>query len=114
MALPRLSTVLLLLLLAVAQGQLWLGEGGLPQVMRLQAQLDAQKQRNEAQRAANQGLVAEVDDLRQGLEMVEERARADLGMVKPDEILVQYAPPGAPPSAASSAPSNVATRAPRP
>ena len=92
MALPRLSTVLLLLLLAVALGQLWLGDGGLPQVRRLQAQLDAQKQRNEAQRAANQRLVAEVEDLRQGLEMVEERARADLGMVKPDEILVQYAP----------------------
>ena len=110
MALPRLSTVLLLLLLAVAQGQLWLGEGGLPQVMRLQAQLDAQKQRNEAQRAANQRLVAEVDDLRQGLEMVEERARADLGMVKPDEILVQYAPPGAASGLAGSA----AARAPRP
>ena len=41
---------------------------------------------------SNQRLAAEVDDLRQGLEMVEERARADLGMVKPDEILVQYAP----------------------
>ena len=109
MALPRLSTVLLLLL-AVAQGQLWLGDGGLPQVMRLQAQLDAQKQRNQAQRAANQRLVAEVDDLRQGLEMVEERARADLGMVKPDEILVQYAPSGAP----SGAPSSAAARMPRP
>ena len=114
MALPRLSTVLLLLLLAVAQGQLWLGDGGLPQVMRLQAQLDAQKQRNEAQRAANQRLVAEVDDLRQGLEMVEERARADLGMVKPDEILVQYAPSGAPSSAPSRAPSSAAARTPRP
>ena len=110
MALPRLSTVLLLLLLGVAQGQLWLGDGGLPQVMRLQSQLDAQKQRNEAQRAANQRLVAEVDDLRQGLEMVEERARADLGMVKPDEILVQYAPSGP----ASSASSSMAAQAPRP
>jgi len=104
MALPRLSTVLLLLLLGVAQGQLWLGDGGLPQVMRLQSQLEAQMQRNEAQRGANQRLVAEVDDLRQGLEMVEERARADLGMVKPDEILVQYAPPsGASGSAAARA-----------
>ena len=102
MPLPRLSTVLLLLLLAVVQGQLWLGDGGLPQVMRLQAQLAAQKQRNEAQRQANQRLVAEVEDLRQGLEMVEERARADLGMVKPDAILVQNAPARTPARAASA------------
>ncbi len=92
MAAMRLTTAVLLLLLGVVQAQLWLGDGGLPQVMRLQTQLDAQKQRNTSQRQANQRLVAEVEDLRQGLEMVEERARADLGMVKPDEILVQYAP----------------------
>ena len=92
MTATRLVTLVLLLLLAVVQAQLWLGDGGLPQVMRLQAQLDAQKQRNTGQRHAITRLTAEVDDLRQGLEMVEERARADLGMVKPDEILVQYAP----------------------
>jgi cell division protein FtsB len=85
-------TVALLLLLAGVQAGLWLGDGGLPTVMRLQAQLDGKLEANAAQRLANQRLVAEVDDLRQGLEMVEERARADLGMVKPDEILVQYAP----------------------
>ena len=55
-------------------------------------QLDAQLKRNTGQRHAIERLTAEVEDLRQGLEMVEERARADLGMVKPDEILVQYAP----------------------
>ena len=88
----RFVTVALLLLLASVQAGLWLGDGGLPTVMRLQAQLDRQLQANAAQRVANQRLSAEVDDLRQGLEMVEERARADLGMVKPDEILVQYAP----------------------
>ena len=91
MAAIRLTTVLLLVL-AVVQAQLWLGDGGLPQVMRLQAQLDIQKKRNTGQRKAIERLTAEVDDLKQGLEMVEERARADLGLVKPDEILVQYAP----------------------
>ena len=91
MAAIRLTTVLLLVL-AVVQAQLWLGDGGLPQVMRLQAQLDIQKKRNAGQRKAIERLTAEVDDLKQGLEMVEERARADLGLVKPDEILVQYAP----------------------
>ena len=58
----------------------------------LYVDMRGQLQANAAQRLANQRLSAEVDDLRQGLEMVEERARADLGMVKPDEILVQYAP----------------------
>jgi cell division protein FtsB len=87
----RYLSIALLLLLAGVQSGLWLGDGGLPQVMRLQSQLDARLQANAAQRLANQRLVAEVEDLRQGLEMVEERARADLGMVKPDEILVQYA-----------------------
>ena len=88
----RLTTVLLVLLLAVVQSQLWLGDGGLPQARRLQAQLSEQQQLNTEKRQGLVRLSAEVDDLRQGLEMVEERARADLGMVKPDEILVQYAP----------------------
>ncbi len=106
----RWATFVLLLLLAAVQAQLWLGDAGLPQVMRLRTNLEAQQQRNVEQRMVNTRLVAEVDDLRQGLEMVEERARADLGMVKPDEILVQYAPSGAP----SGAPSSAAARAPRP
>ncbi len=87
----RFVTIALLLLLVAVHTRLWLGDSGMPQVMRLQAQLDAQKTRNAEQRQALLRLTAEVDDLRQGLEMVEERARNDLGMVKPDEILVQYA-----------------------
>lgn len=87
----RFVTIALLLLLAGVQAGLWLGEGGLPQVMRLQAQLDGKLKANAELKRANERLGAEVEDLRQGLEMVEERARADLGMVKPDEILVQYA-----------------------
>ena len=89
----RFVTIALLLLLAGVQGQLWLGDGGLPGVMRMRADLAVKHQANVERRQANQRLVAEVEDLRQGLEMVEERARADLGMVKPDEILVQYATP---------------------
>ena len=87
----RFVTIALLLLLGAVQAGLWLGDGGLPAVMRLQARLDAKLQANAELSRANQRLAAEVDDLRQGLEMVEERARGDLGMVKPDEILVQYA-----------------------
>jgi cell division protein FtsB len=89
----RFVTIALLLLLAAVQAGLWLGDGGLPAVMRQQARLDAKLQANAELTRANQRLAAEVDDLRQGLEMVEERARVDLGMVKPNEILVQYAQP---------------------
>lgn len=85
----RIVTLLLLLLLALVQGELWLGSGGLPYARRLQGQLDAQLKQNDAQRQRNQRLQAEVDDLRQGLEMVEDRARGELGMVKPDEVFVQ-------------------------
>lgn len=87
----RFVTVALLLALIGVQVELWLGDGGLPQVVRLQSQLDGQLRRNAEIRRDNERLTAEVDDLIQGLEMVEERARADLGMIKPDEILVQYA-----------------------
>ena len=87
----RFVTAVLLLLLAGVQAELWLGDGGRPQTLKLRGQLAAQLQRNTGQRHAIERLNAEVDDLRQGLEMVEERARADLGMVKPNEILVQYA-----------------------
>ena len=87
----RLATVALLVVLALVQAELWLGDGGLPQTRRLQAQLDQQRQQNAAQRRANQRLLAEVDDLRTGLEMVEDRARSELGMIAPNEIFVLLA-----------------------
>ena len=88
----RWSTLLLLTLLAVVQGELWLGKGGSPRAAALKAQVEAQKQKNDAARRRNEQLSAEVSDLKEGLEMVEEKARTDLGMVKPDEVLVQIAP----------------------
>ena len=54
--------------------------------------LQRQLATNEAARARNARVVAEVSDLKEGLEMVEEKARFDLGMVKPDEIFVQISP----------------------
>jgi cell division protein FtsB len=85
----RWVTVTLLVLLALVQAELWLGSGGKHQVHKLQAQLDAQRQRNTEMRQRNERVGAEVDDLRRGLEMVEDRARSELGMIKPDEIFVQ-------------------------
>ena len=88
----KLITFGLLLLLALVQAELWAGKGGRSYVVHLQSQLQAQQQANDGARLRNQRLAAEVNDLKEGLEMVEEKARSELGMVKPDEILVQLNP----------------------
>jgi cell division protein FtsB len=85
----RFVTVLLLVLLGLVHAELWFGKGGLPRVVSLSGQVAEQKQKNEAARLRNDQLTAEVADLREGLEMVEEKARSELGMIKPDEIFVQ-------------------------
>lgn len=85
----RWTPILLATLLVVVQGDLWFGKGNLPYVMSLRKQVAEQRALNDVARARNQRVAAEVVDLREGLEMVEEKARAELGMVKPDEILVQ-------------------------
>ena len=88
----RWSTAALLALLALVQAQLWFGNGGKPHAMNLELQLGRQQAANDAARTRNSRLQAEVRDLREGLEMVEEKARSELGMIKPDEILVQVTP----------------------
>ena len=85
----KLVNATLLLLLVLVQGNLWLGRTGLPHALGLRAQLQEQLAANDAARARNAQLSAEVSDLKEGLEMVEEKARSELGMIKPDEVLVQ-------------------------
>ncbi len=85
----RLVNLTLVALLLLVQADLWFGKTGLPYVMSLQSQLAAQQATNDAARARNARLEAEVNDLKEGLEMVEEKARAELGMVRANEILVQ-------------------------
>ncbi len=85
----RVVAALLVGLLAVVQAQLWLGRGSVGDVAQMQQKLDEQKARNAAAQQANERLAAEVRDLQEGLEMVEEKARSELGMVKPNEVLVQ-------------------------
>ena len=85
----RLITLALLALLALVNAELWFGKGGVPRKMELEAKLQAQKAGNDTARTRNERMSAEVRDLKEGLEMVEEKARFELGMVKPDEILVQ-------------------------
>lgn len=89
----RLVTWLLAALVLLVQADLWLGKTSQPYVWGLQAQLHEQQSANDGARARNGRLNAEVSDLKEGLEMVEEKARGELGMVKADEILVQYTSP---------------------
>ena len=85
----RLVLAALTTLLVILHAQLWFGRGSLPAVARMTQQLDAQKLGNLSAKLANERLEAEVRDLKKGLEMVEEKARQELGMVKPNEIYVQ-------------------------
>ena len=87
----RLIPAVLIALLAIIQVQLWLGRGGLPTVSELERELQQQKMANEEARRKIEQLSAEVNDLKEGLNMVEELARQELGMVKPNEIFVQIA-----------------------
>ena len=89
----RLVTLALLALLALVHAELWFGKGGVPRVMELSGKLRDQQEVNAAAKQRNAQLLAEVSDLKEGLEMVEEKARFDLGMVKPDEIFVQISSP---------------------
>ena len=84
----RIVPALLLLLLVIVHAQLWFGRGSVAAVSALQQKLDAQKAANVQAQQSNERLANEVRDLKEGLEMVEEKARSELGMVKPNEIFV--------------------------
>jgi len=92
-----LGFVLALLLVAI-QYPLWLGKGGWVRVWDVDRQLQAQRSQTEALQARNDALAAEVRDLKQGLEAVEERARFELGMVRQDEVYVQIVDRPEPPA----------------
>jgi cell division protein FtsB len=89
----RYVSFALIALLALVHAELWFGKGGVPRMMELRGKLAEQQAANQAARSRNTQLDAEVRDLKEGLEMVEEKARFELGMVKPDEILVQVSTP---------------------
>lgn len=92
---PRFfATVLLLVLLSAVQAELWLGKGSVGRVAELRAEVATLQARNDAAKQRNEQLAAEVRDLQEGLEIVEEKARYELGMVKPNEIYVRVDPRG--------------------
>jgi cell division protein FtsB len=85
----RLVAALLVGLLLVLHAQLWFGRGSVGNVADMQKKLDEQKVQNAQAQLGNERLAAEVRDLQEGLEMVEEKARMELGMVRQGEIFVQ-------------------------
>lgn len=87
----RFIPALLIALLLVLHAQLWFGRGSVPQVANMKQQLATQELANREAQQRNDQLASEVRDLQEGLDMVEELARAELGMVKPNEIFVQIA-----------------------
>jgi|TARA_B110000881_G_scaffold40259_1_gene32744 cell division protein FtsB len=80
---------LILIALVAMQYSLWWGQSGLLEVARLQEQITAQETVNASLSERNRQLHAEVLDLKQGIDAIEERARHDLGMVKPNETFYQ-------------------------
>ena len=101
----------LLALLAALQAKLWLGAGGLPDARRLEQTVKEQREENKRLQQRNDALTAEVEDLKSGEAAVEERARAELGMVKPGETFYRVVEPHA---AGSTAPAPAAELPPPP
>lgn len=85
----RWPALVLLVLIALLQWPLWFGKGGWLRVWDVDRQLTSQQENNRKLELRNSGLIAEVSDLKTGTEAAEERARFELGLVKPDEIFVQ-------------------------
>ena len=85
----RFWPAILISLLVILQGQIWLGKGSVPTVIELENNIKEQNELNAKAKRINGQLNSEVNDLKEGLNTVEERARHELGMVKANEIFVQ-------------------------
>ncbi|MEZ5614448.1 MAG: cell division protein FtsB [Rhodocyclaceae bacterium] len=85
----RWPTLVLIALIVLLQYPLWLGKGGWLRVWDVDRQLASQREANLQLETRNAALDAEVRDLKSGYEAVEERARYELGYIKPGEVFVQ-------------------------
>ena len=85
----KLFALVLLLIFILLQYGLWLGKGGIPEVRQLEQEVSEVKGQVERLRERNQALDAEVNDLKTGLDAIEERARSELGMIGKDETYFQ-------------------------
>ena len=85
----RWFALILFVLLVLLQAKLWLGDGGIRDVRDLEQSVELQTGENRRLKERNQALMAEVEDLKEGQDAVEERARTELGMVRRDETFYQ-------------------------
>ncbi len=85
----KIITILFIILLVLLQYRLWVGNGSLTEVHHLQEQISQMEQENNSLKERNLSLAAEVYDLKQGKDAIEERARSEMGMIKYDETFYQ-------------------------
>jgi cell division protein FtsB len=85
----KLIVAILFVLLIWLQYKLWLGDGGIPEVLELEQEIDTVQSEVNQLQERNKALDAEVMDLKKGIEAIEERARSEMGMIKKDEIYYQ-------------------------
>ena len=88
----RILGAILVALIVLIQYPLWLGKGGWLRAWQLEHEVSNQEAKNQKLQGRNAALAAEVRDLKTGTEAIEERARQELGMVRPDEIFYQFVP----------------------
>ena len=88
----KIVGAILVSLIVLIQYPLWLGKGGWLTAWRLENKLETEKAKSAKLETRNAALAAEVRDLKQGSEAIEERARYELGMVRPDEVFFQIVP----------------------
>jgi cell division protein FtsB len=100
----RIVVGLLFTALLALQYRIWASPGGMREVWRLEKAIEAQAAENASLGERNRRLAAEVRDLKDGRQAIEERARTDLGMVKANETFFQVVPPMHPPGVPASAP----------
>ena len=99
----RILALVFALLILALQYPMWLGKGGWLQVRELDRQIEAQREANAELKARNAALDADVRDLKQGYEAIEERARSELGMIRQDEVFFQL-PADTPAESGASSP----------
>jgi cell division protein FtsB len=84
----KIAFVLLVLLIWL-QYKVWLQDGGIPEILQLQGELEQVKTEVDTLQERNASLDAEVKDLKKGLDAIEERARSEMGMIKQGEVYYQ-------------------------
>ena len=89
----KIILAILIMVLVVLQYDLWLGKGGIGDAVSLHHAIETQRQENVQLRERNQTLAADVQDLKQGLAAIEERARNELGMIRDGETFYQIIEP---------------------